>query len=287
MTLLTVTKKLRRQKNTEIVTVRTIKKPLHDWRGFFVSLLGNIGNIKNMSENTDSKKKKQRVLQREAINFDFEICEFPWTEKQKELIEIIENKKNKIILIKGCAGTSKSLVAIYCALKLLKNKRMKEIFYVRNPVESSSASLGFLPGSFEDKVTPYMQPMYDKLDELVTKKEDLAKLNKDQRVTPLPVNFMRGRSLNASFIFVDEGQNLEVKDFLTCITRMGKFSKVVIAGDTRQSDIRHSGFSQVYNLFDNEESRENGIVTFKFGPEDIMRDESLKFIIKKFETLGT
>jgi phosphate starvation-inducible PhoH-like protein len=98
---------------------------------------------------------------------------------------------------------------------------------------------------------------------------------------------MRGRSINASVIFIDEAQNLEIKDFLTCITRMGKFSKVIIAGDTRQSDIKHSGFLQVYNLFDNPESLDNGIVTFKFGIEDIMRDPSLQFIIKKFEALSS
>ena len=175
-------------------------------------------------------------------------------------------------------------MSVYAALNAINSKKIGEIFYVRNPVESSSHNLGFLKGDLHSKLDPYLQPLMDKLHELLPKGQ-VDMLLKQERVKGLPVGFLRGLSINASYIICDEAQNLSVNDLLLIKTRMGKFSKLILIGDIRQSDIKNSGFEKIYNLFDDKISREKGIHTFKFGTEDIMRNDILAYIIEKFEEL--
>lgn len=225
-----------------------------------------------------------RVEQREKIKEILDIRPFPWTEKQKQFIELALKKENKIIFCKGVAGTSKTILSVYCSLLLLNEKRIGEIFMVRNPIESSSHSIGFLPGTGVEKTLPYFQPIYDKLNELLSK-NDISKLIKEERFKGIPLGFMRGLSIRNSSIICEESQNLTVQDLLLVMSRLGKYSKLFIIGDTQQSDIKHSGFSRVFDVFNNDESREKGIVTFEFDKSDIMRNEILSYIIEKFENI--
>jgi len=238
-----------------------------------------------------SKKNKRRiedkspvVPQRDKIEGLLDIRELSWTDNQKKFIEIIQGKETKIVLCKGPAGTAKSLLSVYCALKSLNDKKIGEIFYIRNPVESSTHNLGFLKGDLHSKLDPYLQPLMDKLHELLPKQQ-VERLLKEERVKGLPVGFLRGLSINASYIICDEAQNLSVHDLLLITTRMGKFSKLILIGDIRQSDIKNSGFEKIYDLFEDIESKSKGIITFKFGAEDIMRNNILAYIIEKFEKL--
>ena len=238
-----------------------------------------------------SKKNKRRiedkspvVPQRDKIEGALDVRELQWTENQKKFIEILLNKDTKIVFCKGPAGTAKSLLSVYAALKALNDKKIGEIFYIRNPVESSTHNLGFLKGDLHSKLDPYLQPLMDKLHELLPKNQ-VERLLKEERVKGLPVGFLRGLSINASYIICDEAQNLSIHDLLLITTRMGKFSKLILIGDIRQSDIKNSGFERVYNLFDDAESSEKGIIAFKFGSEDIMRNNILSYIIEKFELL--
>ena len=236
-----------------------------------------------------SKKNKRKiedksptVPQRDKIEGLLDIRELQWTDNQKKFIEVLQDKSTKIVFCKGPAGTAKSLLSVYCALRAVNDKKVGEIFYIRNPVESSTHNLGFLKGDLHSKLDPYLQPLMDKLHELLPKQQ-VQRLLKEERVKGLPVGFLRGLSINASYIICDEAQNLSIHDLLLITTRMGKFSKLILIGDVRQSDIKNSGFEKVYELFNDNRSKEKGIITFKFGTDDIMRNDILGYIIDKFE----
>ena len=231
-----------------------------------------------------AKDNSPKIQQREKFKSDLNIREFNWTEKQKQLIEIILNKNTNFTFIKGPAGVSKTLISVYCGLRLLHEKRVSQIVYVRNPVESSSYGLGFLSGDLNEKFGPYEAPMQDKLEELLTK-PDIASLENDNRIISIPLGFMRGLSLRSSYIIIEEASCLTVKDLLLVMTRVSNFSKCIIAGDIMQSDIKHSGFEKVFNAFDTEASKTKGIQNFKFDKNDIMRSPVLSHVIETFERI--
>jgi len=239
--------------------------------------------IQTVTEN--KKDTSPYVAQREKIDFNFIIRELPWTEKQKRAIDIITSKDTKIVFLSGPAGTSKSLLATYCGLKLLNEKKVSEIVYVRSIIESASKSLGALPGFYEDKFKPFALPLTDKMEELI-KTSDIKKLMLQERIKPLPVNFLRGASFNVNYVIADEMQNAEHFEIQTIISRIGQFSKFIFCGDPMQCDIKEknkSGFKPIYDLFNDEESRQHGIHCIEFGKEDIVRSEILKFIVDKLE----
>lgn len=236
-------------------------------------------------KNSQKQDNSPRIEQRDKLKEQLFIKEFPWTDKQKELISAILNKENKIIFINGVAGTGKTLLTTYCGLKLLNEKKLSNITYVRSVAESSSKSLGYLKGELSEKFAPFLMPLEDKLDELLHK-SDKEKLMADSRIEAIPVNYLRGASFNCQYLFIEEAQNYCIKELTTIITRLGKFSKMVICGDSRQSDINNSGFAKVFNVFNNAESKEKGIVTFELTKADIMRNEILGFIIDKLDLIG-
>ena len=235
------------------------------------------------------KDKSIYVHQSSKIDFDLNVTlKFALTPNQQKFVDLIEDKKTKIVICRGPAGSGKSYYAIYAALKALKEKRIGEIYYIRQPVESSSFSIGWLKGGSEDKLKPFLQPMMDKIVELVPPQQ-IKLLDKEERFKGLTIGHLRGLSINASYVISDEVQNFLRQDFLLAMTRIGLFSKLIMTGDTRQSDLpnsRQGDFERVYNLFDNEESKQNGIFTFSFGKEDIVRAPFIGFVLDKFEILG-
>jgi phosphate starvation-inducible PhoH-like protein len=240
-------------------------------------------------EPTAQKDKSPYVFQREKISRPVTIRELPWTPKQREFIDLALDKETKVLLVKGPAGTSKTLLAVYVALQLLNLNRVSEIITVRAPVESSDSKLGFLPGTAEDKMSEYLVPFIDKLDELLNS-GDQTFLIKDQRVQAIPVGFMRGRHLAVKAVILDEAQNCTISELTTIITRMGMFSKLFMLGDPQQSDLsngKRHGFSNFYELFDDEESRKQGIFTFEFGVDDILRSELVKYVVTKLAAFSS
>ena len=235
---------------------------------------------KNNKKSDTSPKIHQNAKIRDAIKID----ERELTPKQIELLEVLQNKNTKCVFISGPAGTSKTFTSILAGLHLLNQKRVSEIVYVRSIVENSDSKLGFLPGEMDEKMSPYIQPLIDKLEELLDK-HDIDKLKKEERIHGFPINFLRGLSWNAKCIVADEAQNMTKKELTTLITRVGEFSKLFICGDPDQSDINgKSGFVPMMNIFDDEESRNNGVYVFKFGEEDIVRSGLVKFVLKKLKT---
>jgi phosphate starvation-inducible protein PhoH len=231
---------------------------------------------RDVSPYTEKKKTKS--------NIELNIRELPWTDKQIEFIKLAGNKNTKVIITKGVAGTSKTLLAVYCSLQKIKEKKISEIYYSRVPVEASVHGIGYIKGTSEEKMSPYTHPMVDKLNELLTEPHVKALMN-DERIVGIPLGFLRGLNIsNASFI-MDEAQNCRIEDFLLVMTRMAKFSTLFICGDAQQSDIKQSGFGKVFEIFNNEESKQRGIHTFEFGKEDIVRSEILAYIIEQFENI--
>jgi len=238
-----------------------------------------------MSKN-NKKDTSPKIHQNTKLRDDIKIDNRELTNKQTELIEILQNKNTKCVFIAGPAGTSKTYTSVLAGLNLINQKRVSEIVYVRSIVESSDSKLGFLPGEMDEKMSPYIQPLIDKLEEFLSK-HDIDKLKKEERIHGFPINFLRGLSWNAKCIVADEAQNMTKKELTTLITRVGEFSKLFICGDPDQSDINgKSGFVPMMNLFDDEESRNNGVYVYRFDENDIVRSGLVKFVLKKLKTLS-
>lgn len=235
--------------------------------------------------NNDSVKQDRSPIipQRSKLKGELHIIERPdLTPKQKEFISLVLDKKTKMIFLSGPAGTTKSWLSIYCALKLLNEKRVSDLIYLRSVVECSSNSMGYLPGDIDLKISVYLQVLIDKLHELLPN-SDIEYLKKEDRIHGEPINYLRGINWNAKCIILDEAQNLNDKELLTVITRVGQFSKIIIVGDPMQSDIRNSGFTKMMSLFNDEESKDHGIYTFQFEDCDCLRSELCKFILTRLK----
>lgn len=239
-----------------------------------------------MSKN-HKEDKSPKIHQREKLKNELTIKELKWTDKQKIFIDTALDKETKIMMVNGPAGSSKSVLATYCALKLLNEKRISDIIYIRSAVESSDSKLGFLPGDADEKLHVYNLPFLEKLDELLPRAE-VDKLEKDKRVSMYPVNYSRGMSWNAKCIIFDEAQNSTQKEIITVLTRLGRFSKCFVLADPNQTDLpsgKGGAFERMFNLFSDEDSIANGVKSFQFTEDDIMRSELVKFLVKKFKEL--
>ena len=207
------------------------------------------------------------------------------TEKQKDLVRLGIDDNNKVIFISGPAGSTKTFMAAYCALKKLKQHEEMDLLYVRTVIESAEKGMGALPGDIDDKFSPYMAPIEDKLRELLPANTGVAsELIKKKRVQAMPINFLRGANWINKVVIADEAQNFTFKELTTLMTRLGNNSQLFICGDYMQSDIAKSGFRDMFDLFNDETSREKGIQCFSFGLEDIKRSKILSYIIKKISS---
>lgn len=151
-----------------------------------------------------SKEDKSiKVHQRDKVKEDLKIRDLNWTEKQKEFIKLALDKKTKLIFISGPAGSSKTVLSVYCSLHLMKDKKISEIMYIRSPVESSDSKIGFLPGDADEKLKYYNLPFADKLEELLNKGQ-IDTLMQQERIKGHPLSFVRGMSWNCKSIILDE-----------------------------------------------------------------------------------
>jgi phosphate starvation-inducible PhoH-like protein len=211
---------------------------------------------------------------------------FKFTDKQVRFLNIILNPDNPIVFVSGPAGSSKTYMAIYAAIQLMAADREKELLYVRSIAESADKGLGSLPGDIAEKFDPFLMPLYDKLEEIV-QPQDVAWLKKQEMISAVPINFLRGASWTDKIVVADECQNFTLKELTTLITRVGEGTKLIMCGDTMQSDIgQRSGFKSMFNLFNDKESKDKGVQTFSFSHEDIVRSEILKFLVSKLEKIG-
>ncbi len=220
------------------------------------------------------------------IDFHLDIREnIPFTAKQKELFKLIQDKNTKMVLVKGPSGVSKTMSAVYCGLHELNNKKVSQIVYIRAAVESADSKLGMLPGEILSKVEPYLIPLKEKLEEFLTTSQVKA-LQAGNFIEGSPISFLRGRHMSNRYIVVDESQSLVEREIITIMTRLGEHSKIIICADPYQTDLTNGkvgGFDKLFKTFSDQESKDNGIFTFEFGPEDIVRSKFVKFIVEKLE----
>lgn len=190
------------------------------------------------------------------------------------------SEKNDILFAVGPAGTGKTYTAVALAVRALKNKVVRKIILTRPAVEAGE-SLGFLPGDLKEKIDPYLRPLYDALDDMIpTDKLSYYMANRVIEIAPLA--YMRGRTLDNSFIILDEAQNatdLQLKMFLT---RIGPNAKAIITGDLTQVDLpknQKSGLGKAVRIL----SDINGIAHIALNEGDVVRHRLVKSVIKAYE----
>jgi phosphate starvation-inducible PhoH-like protein len=180
----------------------------------------------------------------------------------------------------GPAGTGKTYLAVACAVEALHSDRMRRIVLVRPAVEAGER-LGFLPGDLTQKVDPYLRPMYDALYEMMGF-DRVARLIERNVIEVAPLAFMRGRSLNDSFIILDEAQNTTVEQMKMFLTRIGFGSKAVVTGDVTQTDLpagRQSGLRHVIHVLQGVE----GVAFSHFDAKDVVRHPLVQRIVQAYE----
>lgn len=188
--------------------------------------------------------------------------------------------KNDLTFALGPAGTGKTYVAIALAVRALKNREVRKIILSRPAVEAGE-KLGFLPGDMKDKIDPYLQPLYDALEDMIPS----AKLKEylDSNVIQIaPLAFMRGRTLNDAVIVLDEAQNTTTHQIKMFLTRLGMNAKMVVTGDITQIDLPHSttsGLIQALRVLHNVP----GIGRVEFGKKDIVRHALVQRIVEAYE----
>ena len=214
----------------------------------------------------------------------FKRREFKFTAKQQRFLKTALDEETKIIFVSGPAGSSKTYMGVYALLQLMQQDFDKDLIYIRSIVESADKGLGSLPGDISEKFDPFLMPLYDKMEEILCE-GDMIYLKNKEKISALPVNFLRRASWRNKLIFADEAQNFTKKELTTLTTRIGEDTKIIIGGDFMQSDINgKTGFKEFFNIFDDDESKAMGIHTFSFTSRDIVRSEILKFIIKRLDT---
>jgi phosphate starvation-inducible PhoH-like protein len=180
----------------------------------------------------------------------------------------------------GPAGTGKTYLAVACAIESLEAARVQRIVLVR-PVVEAGERLGFLPGALEDKVDPYLRPLYDALHEMLGF-EKVQRLLERNIIEIAPLAYMRGRSLNESFIILDEAQNTTAEQMKMFLTRIGFGTTAVITGDVTQTDLRRtqlSGLKQAIEILHDVE----GIAFTHFTPQDVVRHALVQKIVEAYE----
>lgn len=198
-------------------------------------------------------------------------------ERQVEYKKIITG--NKITFCHGPAGTSKTFTTIYTALELLAEEKIKQIILTK-PIQESGEKLGFLPGSVDEKIMPFMESYRDSMNYILGI-QNADWLFSSGLIKYEPLAYMRGRTFHDSMMILDEAQNADFRQLMLFISRMGKNSKVVVSGDVSQYDIERNKVA-LPNFVKMLEGI-NGVAAFEFNKEDIMRDKILIEITDRYE----
>ncbi len=205
----------------------------------------------------------------------------PKTEGQRKYIQAILGAD--LVIGIGPAGTGKTYLAVACAVDAMYKKRVRRIILARPAVEAGE-NLGFLPGDLQEKVDPYLRPLYDALEDMMPH-ERVRRAIEDSTIEIAPLAYMRGRTLSDAFVILDEAQNATTAQMKMFLTRLGLNSRVVITGDKTQIDLPHradSGLLEVERILAGIE----GISLVYLDAKDVIRHRLVKDIIKAYEKAG-
>ncbi len=230
--------------------------------------------------------KAQTGTAKENVGYDYTVTSHvsqtkpigPKTKGQQEYVEAILS--HDIVLGIGPAGTGKTYLAMACAVNDLKNQKVRRIILTRPAIEAGE-SLGFLPGDMQDKISPYLRPLYDALYDMM-EADRIEKYLETGIIEVAPLAYMRGRTLNESFIILDEAQNCSAEQMKMFLTRLGFDSKAVITGDITQSDLpggKPAGLLQARNLLGDIA----GIKIIHFTGADVVRHPLVQKIIEAYD----
>lgn len=200
------------------------------------------------------------------------------SENQQKLIDAYE--KNDMVFAVGPAGTGKTYLSIALAVRALKDKMAKKIILSRPAVEAGE-KLGFLPGDMKDKIDPYLQPLYDSLEDMIPAVK-LQDMMEKHIIQIAPLAFMRGRTLSDAIVILDEAQNTTSQQIRMFLTRMGTNTKMIITGDMTQIDLprdQRSGLKEALKILEGVE----GIGVVNLGQKDIVRHKLVTRIVNAYE----
>ncbi len=197
---------------------------------------------------------------------------------QKAYVDLVRG--NDIVFAVGPAGTGKTYLAVALAVRALLDKQIRRIILTRPAIEAGER-LGFLPGTLEEKIDPYLRPLYDALHDMIDA-DKLERFLSDATIEIAPLAFMRGRTLSGSFVILDEAQNTTPEQMKMFLTRMGFDSKVVITGDITQTDLprgQKSGLRDALELV----AGIRGIGTVQFSDQDVVRHPLVAALIRAYD----
>lgn len=226
-----------------------------------------IGRVEQTEGKTDANA--IRVFSRDSVS--------PKTDGQREYIEAM--LRSDMVFCVGPAGTGKTYLAVAVAVHLLKMGRVKRIALVRPAVEAGER-LGFLPGDLQQKVNPYLRPLFDAMHDMMTY-DQLKRFMVNDIVEVIPLAYMRGRTLNHAAIILDEAQNTTTQQMLMFLTRLGNFSKMIVTGDDSQVDLepgQTSGLQDAVRRL----SGCDGIDILRLGSCDIVRHRLVHEIVRRY-----
>jgi phosphate starvation-inducible protein PhoH and related proteins len=238
--------------------------------GDLTSMLRVLANDRTVTLRGLAEAGKQRSFGKRTVQ--------PKSINQRRYLETIE--KNDMVFGIGPAGTGKTYLAVAMAISALVSKRVNRIILARPAVEAGER-LGFLPGTLQEKVDPYLRPLYDALYDML-EPEKVDKYLEKNVIEVAPIAFMRGRTLNDAFIILDEAQNTTGEQMKMFLTRMGFNSKAVITGDVTQIDLpnaRRSGLIEATEILKNVE----GIAFVHFDETDVVRHHLVQRIVRAYE----
>jgi phosphate starvation-inducible protein PhoH len=251
---------------------QTEKEILYDYRN----------EIESERENSAMKQRKvyenmQHLSQNEKTNFDNKFTK-PKNERQEQYAHLLKSKSKKIVVATGPAGTGKTLFATETGVRNFLNGTYEKLIFTR-PSVSVDEDLGYLPGTLEEKMAPWIRPIYDILYNFVSPKEVTALLE-EKIIEISPLGYMRGRTFKNCWIVADEMQNSTISQMKMLLTRLGENSRLIITGDLEQYDRPNelNGLEDFLSKFKGK--RSSSISSFEFQRTDIQREEVVKEVLE-------
>ena len=236
----------------------------------------DMGICKEKKNNNNYTWDYEYLSNQEKVDFDNKFTK-PKNDSQKNYFNLLKNKNKKILIATGPAGTGKTLFATETGIKNFLTNKYEKIIFTR-PSVSVDEDLGYLPGTLEEKMAPWVRPIYDILYNFLSAKE-ISSLVEEKFIEIAPLGYMRGRTFKNSWIIADEMQNSTVSQMKMLLTRLGENSRVIITGDLDQHDRKDNtnGLEDFLNKF--KKKRSSSISSVEFKNDDIQREQVVQEVL--------